>query len=195
MMIPDNGITSGMVLTARIKGGDHEAFEILFRKYYKGLVVFADNFILDRDAAEEIVQSFFMKLWEKRHRLDPSQPLKSYLFTSIKNRCLNHLKRKNVVKESIDRIREASESHLLFDENLYHETELRTRIEECVDALPDRCREVFLLSRRSNLKNEEIADQLNLSKRTVEKHISNALQLLRRHLTEYSHVWLGLLKL
>ena len=190
----DTGTIDEKVLARRIKDGEHTAFEIIFRDYYRGLVVFASNFVQDIHAAEEIVQAFFVKLWEKRALIDDKQPLRSYLFTSIKNSSINYLMQKKVRKEALELIMQASEQHMLFNENLYMEKELQEKIIECIDALPERCREVFELSRNAGMKNEEIAVSLNLSKRTVEKHISNAIFTLRKNLTDYSCLILPFIK-
>lgn len=171
-----------------IRRGDRTAFEIAFRHYYPGLVVFASQFTYETSSAEEIVQDFFVKLWEKRTNLFSSGSLKSYFFTAVRNRCFNYLKHKKVEREVIEELKLASQQSLLFDPDVYVVSELQEKIRLAVSALPERCREVFVMSRFEGMKNDEIAQNLNLSKRTVETHISHALVCLRRDLKEYAGV-------
>ena len=173
-------------LTERICKGDRDAFDIVFRRYYPGLVVFASQFTLEQSAAEEIVQDFFVKLWEKRMDLVFTDSMKSYFFASVKNRCFNYLKHRKIELEVIEKLKAVSRQSLLFDPDVYVVSELQEKITQAVDALPERCREVFVMSRFKGMKNDEIAQQLNLSKRTVETHISNAIASLRRDLKEYA---------
>ncbi len=174
------------ILIDRIRSGDQAAFELVFRYYYPGLVIFASQFTLDTSSAEEIVQDFFVRVWEKRSGLLSSNSLKSYFFTSVRNRCFNFLKRKKVELEVIGELQALANEHLLFDPDIYVASELQEKIRQAVDALPERCREIFVMSRFKGMKNDEIAENLNLSKRTVETQISNALAFLRRDLKEYA---------
>lgn len=174
------------ILIDRIRSGDQTAFELVFRYYYPGLVIFASQFTLDTSSAEEIVQDFFVRVWERRSGLLSSYSLKSYCFTSVRNRCFNFLKRKKVELEVIGELQALANEHLLFDPDIYVASELQEKIRQAVDALPERCREIFVMSRFKGMKNDEIAENLNLSKRTVETHISNALTFLRRDLKEYA---------
>lgn len=173
-------------LTDRICKGDRLAFDVAFRRYYPGLVIFASHFILEQSAAEEIVQDFFVKLWEKRMDLVFTDSMKSYFFASVKNRCFNYLKHRKIEMEVIEKLKVISRQSLLFEPDVYIASELQEKITNAVNALPERCREVFVMSRFKGLKNDEIAQQLNLSKRTVETHISNAIAALRRDLKEYA---------
>ncbi len=184
-------------LTQRICNGDRMAFDFVFRRYYPGLVVFASQFTLETGSAEEIVQDFFVNLWEKRTNLLASGSLKSYFFMAVRNRCFNFLKRKKVEREVIEALRQFSRQSLLFDPDLYVAGELQEKITRAVNALPRRCREIFMMSRFEGMKNDEIAKTLNLSKRTVETHISNALVSLRKDLKEYTGLFVlaGLLGL
>jgi len=174
------------ILIDRIRSGDQTAFELVFRYYYPGLVIFASQFTLDTSSAEEIVQDFFVRVWERRSGLLSSNSLKSYFFTSVRNRCFNFLKRKKVELEVIGELQALANEHLLFDPDIYVASELQEKIRQAVDALPERCREIFVMSRFKGMKNDEIAENLNLSKRTVETQISNALAFLRRDLKEYA---------
>ncbi len=185
-----NGIEE-KILIERVGKGDHTAFELLFRFYYPGLLVYARQFVVDTMQAEEIVQDFFVKFWQKHQSVKPVDSLKSYFFSSVKNKSLNALKHQRVEERYIREIALLSDDHLLYDPDLYIASELQEKIKASVDTLPGRCREIFILSRMNGLDNETIAQQLQLSKRTVETQISNALKILRVELKEY----LGLLLL
>ena len=164
---------------------DKTIFEQLFKEEFKGLVLFSIQYVKDYEAAREIVQEAFIGLWDKRNRIDPSRQVKSYLSTTVRNRSLNYL-----------RDNKKFDSRLLTQENLYPlasyeqadrlvEKELQERIREAISELPERCREVFLLSRNEHLKYQVIADQLQISVKTVETQMSKALHHLRIRLREY----------
>jgi RNA polymerase sigma-70 factor (ECF subfamily) len=178
-------------LIARLKDGDQTAFELLFHFYYPGLVIYASQFTIDRFEAEEIVQNFFVRFWQKRQQISPADSLKNYFFSSVKNSSLNFLKHKKVEAKYLKELGDLSNQHLVYDPDLYVATELQEKIKNSIDRLPEKCREIFIMSRIRGLKNEEIAIELNLSKRTVETQISNALKVLRIELKDY----LGLLLL
>ncbi|GET29864.1 RNA polymerase sigma-70 factor [Prolixibacter sp. SD074] len=169
----------------RLRSGDRTAFELLFQFYYPGLVIYATQFAVDELQAEDIVQNMFIKLWEKRQRVKLVDSLKSYFFTSVRNSCLNSLKHQQVKSKYIGQLYDMSEKNLLYQPNLYIASELQEIIRQAIDELPERCREVFVMSRLEQMKNDEIAEKLNLSKRTVETHISHALKILRVKLKDY----------
>ena len=148
--------------------------------------MFSTQFISDRDEAEEIVQKFFVRLWQKRQQIILSDSLKGYLFSSVKNGSLNFLKHKKIEEKYIRKLTKLSDSHLVYDSDLYIASELQEKIRCSIDLLPERCREIFILSRMRGKKNEEIATELNISKRTVETQISNALKILRVELKDYA---------
>lgn len=179
-----NGIEESKLIL-RLSEGDKTAFEILFRHYYPGLVIYASKFVQDRSEAEEIVQEFFIRLWEKHHKIKSSPTLKSYVFQSVKNSSLNFIRDKKVSLPIIEELVQKSNTELIFNPDLYIASELQQKIESAVNGLPEKCREVFLMSRFRNMKNDEIAQELNISKRTVETHISNAIKVLKSELKDF----------
>lgn len=172
-------------LIARLKDGDQTAFELLFHFYYPGLVMYSTQFTTDRTEAEEIVQDFFVRFWQRHQLVSLTDSLKSYLFLSVKNGSLNYLKHKKVEEKYIRQMTELSNHHLVYDPDLYLSSELQEKVKNAIDLLPEKCREIFIMSRIRGLKNEEIADDLHISKRTVETQISKALKVLRVELKDY----------
>ncbi|MCD6354868.1 MAG: RNA polymerase sigma-70 factor [Prolixibacteraceae bacterium] len=173
------------ILIERIIEGDQTAFELLFRFYYPGLVVFARQIVLNLDEAEEIVQDFFVQLWVGRKKIKNASTLKNYLFVSVKNRAFNFLKKEQIREKVLNELRQMIETDILYQPDLFVVSELQEQINNAFSKLPDRTHEIFQLSRLKGLSNTEIATQLNLSKRTVETQISNALKILRAELKNY----------
>jgi len=172
-------------LIFQLRNGDRTSFEILFHYYYPGLVVYSTRFILDRAESEEIVQDFFVKFWQRHHEIQLTDSLRGYFFSSVKHSCFNYLKHRKVKQKYINALSKLSENHMVYDPDLYIASELQLKIKCAIDHLPDKCREVFNMSRIHGLKNEEIASELNISKRTVETHITHAIKQLRGELKDY----------
>ncbi|RIH65725.1 RNA polymerase sigma-70 factor [Mariniphaga sediminis] len=172
-------------LIQRLINGDQTAFELLFRFYYPGLVTYASQIVLNPVEAEEIVQNFFVQLWQGRKGIKKSKSLKSYFFTAVKNQAINYLKKEKISSKVREEIRNMTENDLLYDPDLLVVSELQTRIKKAFNKLPPRTNEIFTLSRFKGFSNEQIAKKLNLSKRTVETQISNALKILREELKDY----------
>jgi len=179
-----NGIPED-VLIDRFKAGDQSAYEMIFRFYYPGLVLFASQYVMYEEDAEEIVQDFFVRVWQKRDQVNQTGTLKPYFFTSVKNSSLNFLYKQKHQDKLIQEIVKISENNLLYQPDVFVMSDLQDAIRKAVNSLPPKCREVFILSRINGLKNEDIANKLNLSKRTVETHVSNGLKQLRIELKDY----------
>ncbi len=161
-----------------------EVFEQIFRQFYAPLVVYACKYVTSIDIAREVVQDFFVRFYEKRDSLSIGISLKSYLYRSVYNCCINYLNQKNIQDRHLKTI-ELERDH---EENMEAEIntiELEYRIDKIINGLPPKCRQIFKMNRLEGLRNEEIAKQLNLSKRTVETQISKALKILRKELTDY----------
>lgn len=179
-----NGIPENLLID-RFKAGDQSAYEMIFRFYYPGLVLFAAQYVMYEEDAEEIVQDFFVRIWQKRDQVNQTGTLKPYFFTSIKNSSLNFLYKQKHQDKLIQKIVKISENNLLYQPDVFVMSDLQDAIRKAVNSLPPKCREVFILSRINGLKNEDIANKLNLSKRTVETHVSNGLKQLRIELKDY----------
>lgn len=138
------------------------------------------KYLSNQVAVEDIVQEIFVKLWEKREQLSIDTSLKSYLFQSAHNSCLNFLKHLEVEKKySIDINHFASTK---IDHDTLVEEELNLRLYSSIESLPEKCRLVFKLSRFEGLKQQEIANKLGISVKTVKNHIGKALKIIRKDL-------------
>ncbi|MGE4587421.1 MAG: RNA polymerase sigma-70 factor [Mangrovibacterium sp.] len=183
------------LLSDGLKKRDLGAYRDLFFRYHGRLVLFAFRFTGEMEVARDIVQDTFLNLWEKADNLNIETSVKAYLFQAVRNRSLNFFRyqstRHNVHEELTARI-EREEQKIYADEhNPFHsllELELEQKVKDVVDSLPERCREVFELSRYHDLKNREIAEKMDISVKMVEKHISHALRVLRSELANYFNI-------
>jgi len=164
-----------------IRAGRESAFEQLFADYYRPLSIFALKYVSDLEIAKEIVQVFFVHLFESRKTIVISNSLESYLYQSVRNRCLNHIRKMKTHKHHEDQYHLEQESYETMEEKI-QVIELEHAIFKIIASLPPQCQKIFKLSRVNGLSNSEIAGQLGISKRTVETQISNALKALRNKL-------------
>jgi RNA polymerase sigma-70 factor (family 1) len=174
----------------QLKLDDERAFDALFRHYRSLVYRFAYSYLKSRVEAEEIVQDCFLKIWEKRQHLREDAPLKGYLFTTAHHAILNHLRR--------------SQHHLRFQTHVaalspevatngaeYSEMEALYRA--ALEKLPPKRRQIFMLSRQQGLSYPEIAKELNLSVKTVETQIMQALKFMRTYFRAHGSEVLGVL--
>ena len=164
---------------------DHTSFEILFRSHFAGMCFFAQKYVKDFETAREITQSAFISLWEKLETIDMERAVKSYLTTVIHNKCTNYLRDNRKFDQHILNIENLLEVPEYDGADSMVETELKERIDSSIAELPEKCREIFVMSRYENLKYQEIADKLQISVKTVETQMSKALQHMRLRLNEY----------
>jgi RNA polymerase sigma-70 factor (ECF subfamily) len=169
---------------------DKVIFDYIFNHYYSSLCAFSIQYIYDRNAVEDLVQDFFVSIWMDAPRLHIESSLKSYLFAGIKNRCLDFQKHRKVTEKYKSFILFAADNEDNSFDHYFAESELRHAMEKSLSHLPPRCREIFEMSRLNGLSNQEISDQLGISKRTVELQISNSLKILRKELVEFLPIWL-----
>ena len=168
-----------------LRSGRESAYDRLFKDYYRPLSVFALKYVSDLEMAREIVQNLFVYLYENRSSLVITTSIESYLFQSVRNRCLNQIKQWKTQKEHLEKY--STEQDGAEDlEATIRENELEHAIFKIVDSLPSQRQNVFIMSRVNGLSNSEIAEKLNISKRTVETHISHALKILREKLGDLS---------
>ena len=167
-----------------LRQGDETAFDALFKAYYPPLCRYACSLADgDMDEAEDIVQQAFVRLWEQRDTLDIAWSLRAYLYKTVHNRCLNRIrdaKTREQYKIYNAQQMEQQEAHTHTPE-----PELVERLQRALASLPEQCRRIFELSRFEELKYREIADQLNISIKTVETQMGKALRLMRVQMADY----------
>jgi RNA polymerase sigma-70 factor, ECF subfamily len=162
----------------KIRNNDHAAFRSLFDTYYASLCHYASHFLNDDSLSEEVVQELFVKLWEKRKILDVETSVRHYLFRAVRNGCLNQIQHDKVKQLHGKKLKEALMSEEPSEEYLIT-PEMILRLEEGIESLPEKRREIFRLSREEGLKYREIAEKLNISGKTVEAQMGAALKALR----------------
>ncbi len=154
----------------------NKVLEKLFKEHYKALVIFAKNYVNDRVIAEDLVQDVFVMLHEKIEVLQIHTSIKSFLYTSVRNHAFNYLKRGKTIV--FDQTLIVEDENVIGDE-LIEIAELSEKLYKAIQKLPSQNQKIFKLSRLEGYSNQEIADDLGLTKRTVETHISNALKKLK----------------
>ena len=179
-------------LIKRIKKDDGKAFEELFRRYFAALHNYAVFYTGSSQMAEDMVHDVFYKIWDTRKNLNIHTSIKSYLFRSVHNNCIQYLRHLKVVNEH-SRKHEARLQEALMMNRLYFETglsklmqkEIGELVKEAISTLPEKTRDIFLMSRDMHLKNSEIAQKLEVTEKAVEYHITRALLSLRQELKDY----------
>ena len=167
---------------------DPVQFEMAYKQYFASLVGFAYQYVEDSDTSEDIVQEMFGKLWDKSEKVDIRTNLKSYLFGAVRNACLNYLRHQKVVASHES---EAGDQRV-HQMNFLEMDELQGKVEEALAQLPEKRRQIFELSRFQEKKYHEIAEELNVSIKTVETQMSRALKVMREVLGSYiTHLVIG----
>lgn len=164
-----------------------ELFDNLFRQYSKPLFYYAAKFV-DDEAARDIVQDVFVKLWSDQI-LTIRQSLNALLFTMVRNSCLQQLEKQKVRNKYFESAKlKLQEEELRFymeEKTSLLEQEMENKLNEVMGNLPDRCRQIFMMSRFENKKNKEIAEELDISVKAVEKQITKALAIIRTEMKNY----------
>ncbi len=164
--------------------GNKANFDFFFDKYYQGLCVYAFRILKSKSEAEDIVEDFFVRILENRTNIRIESSVKSYFIRSVHNRCLDYIAHQKVIaSHEVYRLKMMNEED--FQEYPLIDTELKLQIEKAIQNLPDGIRETFILNRFEGLKYQQIADQENISVKTVEYRISKALNILRKELGDY----------
>jgi RNA polymerase sigma-70 factor (ECF subfamily) len=172
--------------------GEH-SFELLFKSHFKGLCQFAVTYVKDSEVARELVQDAFVSLWLKRDTIDLDKQVRTYLSTTVRNKCLNYLRDNKRFSKELLEIENLTEFFSFDQPDHLVQSDLLNQIDHAISELPEKCREIFKLNRNENLKYQQIADQLGISVKTVETQMSKALAHLRIRLSEYLPLLLLLL--
>jgi RNA polymerase sigma-70 factor (family 1) len=171
-------------------------FKLLFGEYYDPLSKYAYTLVADHDTAEDIVQEVFVRIWEKHQQVISSSQIRAYLYRAVRNTCFNHLgsqKRMPLASLSNEELAEETDNINWSVEEEPDGDEIpnyRELLRKGIDQLPEKCKEVFLLSRTGNLSNQEIADQLGISVKTVNNQTWKAMKLLKAFVHK-AKSWLG----
>lgn len=189
-------------LVDSINKGELEAFHQLYIEYYSSLCIYAKNFTRNKEIAEEVVQDVFISIWEHKGHLNIESSLKSFLFISVRNGCLNHLKHLLVVnKFNLYYTQLLKDAQDLFNvsqetgDSLLMANELEEKIFKEIELLPEQCRRIFIMSRFDCLTHQEIADKLGVTINTVHRQTSIALEKLRLALKNYLMIFLLIIRI
>jgi RNA polymerase sigma-70 factor (family 1) len=181
---PKMGLSETGII-ASLKKGDETAFERVFKTHFNSLYNYAYTILRNESTAEEVVQQVFFKIWEKRESLPDETLLKAYLYRAVHNESLNAIKRQKV--RSGYQMYAVSSTEQAFDNasGKVHMAELQQELHKAMNELPEQCRTIFQMSRFEEMKYKEIADELNISPKTVENQMGKALKILREKLAHF----------
>lgn len=175
----DNPLTKALIAK-----GDQKKFRQLIEITSDELLLFAVSFLRNREVAEEVVSDVFIRIWQNKSELETIKNLRSYLFISVKNGCLSHLRKSG--KEKIISIDEFSDFHFIpvdGPENDIIEKETLDQIYEVIEKLPPKCKMAFTLAKINGLKYKEIADVMGVSEKTVNNHLVSAIKRITENLS------------
>ncbi|WP_319480178.1 RNA polymerase sigma-70 factor [uncultured Draconibacterium sp.] len=172
------------------RSGDEQVFKLIFENNYERIVGFCMQFIPDREEAKNIAQQAFVKLWTNREEVNTLNGIRAFLYTAAKTECLNFLRHEkyiqNYQKNTLENREKILNQEILesfkFDKLEYQE--LEEMIQNALEKLPEKCRQVFVKSRFEYKKNREIAEELGIAQKSVESNITRALKILRKELKD-----------
>ena len=178
------------ILIKKLILGKEDAFDEIFRKYFRQLVLFSIKIVKSKDSAEEIVQDLFVTLWSKKEKLQLKVSVKAYLYRAVYNNSVRYYKnQQQFVNSNIELSESISENYI----DILEQAEIEDRIYETIEQLPEKCKEIFKLKRFDELKNKEIANKLQISIKTVETQMTRALKFLTANLKDLVSIIIGLL--
>lgn len=182
------------------KEKNHIDFEEVYVAWFSKLKRFAKEYVMSDADAENVVHDVFLDMWEKKDLLSCRINLVAYLFTSVKNRCIDCLRHRILEQNAVTQIQEEYlitlrmkfDSLVVFDQQVLAEGDLDTLLTRAIDSLPEKCREIFIKSKIEGHKQKEVAEELGVSINTVEKQINIAYRKLREELKNYVPLFLFL---
>jgi RNA polymerase sigma-70 factor (family 1) len=174
---------------------DKKVFELFYKKYYKQLFAIAYRYAGQTQAAEEVVHDVFITIWNKAGQLNIQHSMKSYLFRSVVNSSLNLIKKEKIDAEQRTKYLSVHPGEFADEDEAGKDAEeaMLKGLEDALAVLPERCRQVMYLSRFGKLKQKEIAEQMNISIKTVKNHLTYGFQKLREHMESNKKVIIQLL--
>ncbi len=188
-------IDKSQELIIRISEDDEAAFNTLFQLYHKRIYSFAFKLLNSTVEAEEVVQNVFLALWNQRKNLNISVSITSYLFGIARHQAYDFIRQKINHESYAEYFLEQNDDYAFVTEDVVVYNELENKIRHYIGMLPDRRREIFLLSRMEKMSYKDIAEKLSISENTVDTQIRHALNFLRRQLVDYFILLLSLFAL
>lgn len=187
----NNTTSFELYLFESFKEGDETAFTYFYDKYFRRITAFSIQFIYDKDEAENLAQEAFLHLWQNRETVESINGIQSFLYTYAKSKCLNMIRHNKVKDKFKSEVLNQKERELdieilnsvQFD--TLELTELERLIQECISELPPKTREVFIKKRFEDKKNAEIAEEMQVTLKAVEAHMTKALKILKTRLSDY----------
>jgi len=179
-------------LLSKLSKNEKYAYNEIFRRYYFRIYNYVRNYVLNDEVAKELTQDTFLLLWEKRSSLKKNTNLKAYLFIISRNNCINYLRhataKRNYSEFTRYRFEDLRLNYVALKDEISEKiiyNELFYKIQKAIDQLPPKCKNIFMLSRFKEFKNREIAESLNISIKTVENQITEALKKIRNQIKEF----------
>jgi len=174
------------ILLDEIRKRNSKVFEVLFRDYYVSLIRYADGFVFDRTVSDDIVQNFFIYLWENGEHLDVKSSLRAYFYQSVRNRCLNYLRDLRVKDTNNLLFLEASLGSN--DSSLLQDPDIIDQIHQALESLPKEMRDIFKMKYLKGAKTKEIASLKKISSNTVKTQLQRAREKLKKRLIETTSI-------
>jgi RNA polymerase sigma-70 factor (ECF subfamily) len=174
-------------LLRAIAHSEHEALELLYTRYWQQLFMVAYNVLKNKSACEDIVQEAFLQIWQRRQKLDIQTSLEAYLFSMIRYSVFRYIKKEQAHSQVFENLEDRL--HCITPEDIVVEKNIRSQLAVVVNSLPEKCREVYILSREEHLTHHEIANRLNISTKTVENQITIALKKIRFSITRMTGIF------
>ena len=183
-------ISTEEITWEKIRQKDIQAFETYYKDHYKEFFLASYKYVKETNLAQEIVNDVFIKIWEDAEKITIESSLKSYLYRAVINRSINSLNKQKRESQNQKELTSLQQEH--YDVKQMELNELKVQLYKAIDALPEQCKKVFLMSRFDGLKQQEIADKLGISIKTVKNHITHALKQLSKS-TGYPVIMIAIL--
>lgn len=179
MLVHNTNINTDVQLLQQLKAGNRSGFSGIYQLYAPSLISFAASRLSSLEEARDIIQDIFTHLWEQRETIEIKTSLKSYLFTAVRYRIIDMIRKNITRREYASMIRQLADTVAADTEEVAHIKGIELQLDEAVDLLPARTRQIYRLSRQRHLAAKEIACELGISEQTVKNQLSSALQHLR----------------
>lgn len=173
------------LLVLQLKEGNQASFKKLYGTYAPVLYGFSRKYLQSQEDAEEIVQEVFLRIWEKKDNIDENQSFSSYIIQAAKHRIFNGFRKKVNQQAYLDFLIYADSPSKNFTEQEVDYQDVKQKAEQAIESMPPKRQEIFRMSRELGLKNKEIAEKLQISIKTVENQMGQALKYLRDELSDY----------